>query len=170
MLLHSCPNSFVCEWLHETAPQPLHAKAATGYWKFTKQSIMQPLRTDLERDGLVTQMDPDAMEGKTLAADDVVSSPLHFEPHSDWDGTELWKGPCTSFIFLHLCRMARWCGIIVQESTPGVEVSKHSGSLLFSWKAIGVLYTPDTFSLVTEWKIGSNDMSVLTMMHQWVYQ
>ena len=38
---------------------------------------------DLGRDGLVRQMDPDAMEGKTLAADDVVSSPLHFEPHSD---------------------------------------------------------------------------------------
>jgi nuclear pore complex protein Nup107 len=67
----------VREWLHETAPQPQHAEATTGYWKFTKHSIMQALRTGSGRDGLVREMDPDAVnreEGRTLAADDAVSS------------------------------------------------------------------------------------------------
>jgi nuclear pore complex protein Nup107 len=67
----------VREWLHETAPQPQDPGAVTGYWKFTKHSIMQALRTGIaNRDGTVREMDPDAPlreEGKTLAADDAVS-------------------------------------------------------------------------------------------------
>jgi nuclear pore complex protein Nup107 len=69
----------VREWLHETAPQPRHPEATTGYWKFTKYSVMQALRTGSGRDGLVREMDPDAInreEGRTLAADDAVSSQL----------------------------------------------------------------------------------------------
>jgi nuclear pore complex protein Nup107 len=72
----------VREWLHETAPQPLHAEATTGYWKFTKHSVMQALRTGSGRDGLVREMDPDAInreEERTLVADDAVSSPLEFD-------------------------------------------------------------------------------------------
>ena len=66
----------VREWLHDTAPQPQHPEATTGYWKFTKHSIMQALRTgSAYRDGLVREMDPDAMnrgDGRALAADDAV--------------------------------------------------------------------------------------------------
>lgn len=66
----------VREWLHETAPLPQHPEATTGYWKFTKHSVMQALRMGSGRDGLVREMDPDAVnreEGRTLAADDAVS-------------------------------------------------------------------------------------------------
>ena len=66
----------VREWLQETAPTPSPPEANTGYWKFTKHTIMQSLRTgNLQRDGLVTEMDPDAVNrgGATLAADDAVS-------------------------------------------------------------------------------------------------
>lgn len=66
----------VREWLHDTAPQPHHPEATTGYWKFTQHSVMQALRTGSGRDGLVKEMDPDAPnrdEGRTLAADDAVS-------------------------------------------------------------------------------------------------
>ena len=67
----------VREWLQETAPTPSPPEANTGYWKFTKHTIMQSLRTgNPQRDGLVTEMDPDAVnrgDGATLAADDAVS-------------------------------------------------------------------------------------------------
>ncbi|KXN92482.1 hypothetical protein AN958_07429 [Leucoagaricus sp. SymC.cos] len=63
----------VREWLQDTAPLPSPPEANTGYWKFTKHSVMQSLRTGNNRDGLVREMDPDAVnreEGKTLASDD----------------------------------------------------------------------------------------------------
>ncbi|KAG5649870.1 hypothetical protein H0H81_001707 [Sphagnurus paluster] len=64
----------VREWLHETAPLPQHPEATTGYWKFTKHSVMQSLRMGaVNRDGLVKKMDPDAVsrdEGRGLASDD----------------------------------------------------------------------------------------------------
>lgn len=66
------------EWLQETAPSPQHPEATTGYWKFTKHSILQSLRSGTgSRDGLVKQMDPDAVnreEGRSLATDDAVSA------------------------------------------------------------------------------------------------
>lgn len=66
----------VREWLQETAPLPQHPEATTGYWKFTKYSVMQSLRTGAaHRDGLVRRMDPDAAsrdEGRGLASDDAV--------------------------------------------------------------------------------------------------
>ncbi|GLB38465.1 putative nuclear pore protein 84 / 107 [Lyophyllum shimeji] len=64
----------VREWLHETAPLPQPPEATTGYWKFTKHSVMQSLRTGAgHRDGLVKRMDPDAVnreQGRGLASDD----------------------------------------------------------------------------------------------------
>jgi nuclear pore complex protein Nup107 len=67
----------VREWLQETAPPPQHPEANNGYWKFTKHSVMQSLRTgNTHRDNLVKDMNPDAIskeEGRGLAADDVVS-------------------------------------------------------------------------------------------------
>ena len=69
---------FIREWLHETAPAPMHPEANTGYWKFTKHSVMQSIRMgNTHRDGLVKEMDPDAPnreEGRSLAADDAVRS------------------------------------------------------------------------------------------------
>jgi nuclear pore complex protein Nup107 len=66
----------VREWLQDTAPPPLHTEATTGYYKFTKHSVMQSLRTGSgQRDGLVKEMDPDAAnrdETRSLAADDAV--------------------------------------------------------------------------------------------------
>ncbi|EDQ98148.1 uncharacterized protein LACBIDRAFT_309794 [Laccaria bicolor S238N-H82] len=62
------------EWLHETAPAPMHPEANTGYWKFTKHSVIQSIRMgNAHRDGLVKEMDPDAPnreEGRSLASDD----------------------------------------------------------------------------------------------------
>lgn len=62
------------EWLQETAALPLPPEAATGYWKFTKYSVMQSLRTAAgNRDGLVKKMDPDVLsreDGRGLASDD----------------------------------------------------------------------------------------------------
>jgi hypothetical protein len=67
----------VREWLQETAPPPQRPEATTGYWKFTKHNVMQSLRTGMgHKDGLVKQMDPDAVNregGRGLAADDTVS-------------------------------------------------------------------------------------------------
>jgi nuclear pore complex protein Nup107 len=67
----------VREWLQDTAPQPPHPEASTGYWKFTKHNILQGLRTSNSyRDGLVKELDPDAPsreEGRNLASDDAVS-------------------------------------------------------------------------------------------------
>ncbi|KAF9557921.1 hypothetical protein CPC08DRAFT_819621 [Agrocybe pediades] len=64
----------VREWLQETAPPPTPPEANTGYWKFTKHTVMQSLRTGhAQRDGLVSEMDPDAVnkgDGASLAADD----------------------------------------------------------------------------------------------------
>ncbi|KAF9530797.1 nuclear pore complex protein [Crepidotus variabilis] len=64
----------VRDWLHETAPPPPLPEATTGYWKFTKHTILQGLRTGhANKDGLVLEMDPDAVnrgDGAGLAADD----------------------------------------------------------------------------------------------------
>ncbi|KAH6905125.1 nuclear pore complex protein [Coprinopsis sp. MPI-PUGE-AT-0042] len=74
--LHLCFKELlvVREWLQDTAPQPPHPEASTGYWKFTKHNILQGLRTSNSyRDGLVKEMDPDAPnreEGRNLASDD----------------------------------------------------------------------------------------------------
>ena len=52
----------VREWLQETAPTPSPPEANTGYWKFTKHTIMQSIRAGhTQRDGWVTEMDPDAV-------------------------------------------------------------------------------------------------------------
>ncbi|KAH9475030.1 Nucleoporin nup107 [Psilocybe cubensis] len=64
----------VREWLQETAPVPTPPEANTGYWKFTKHTIMQGVRTGHgQREGLVSEMDPDAInrgDGAALAPDD----------------------------------------------------------------------------------------------------
>ncbi|KAF8962886.1 nuclear pore protein 84/107 [Flammula alnicola] len=64
----------VREWLQETAPTPAPPEANTGYWKFTKHTIMQSLRIGHTlRDSIVSEMDPDVVnrgDGTALAADD----------------------------------------------------------------------------------------------------
>jgi hypothetical protein len=68
----------VREWLHDTAPPPSPPEANTGYWKFTKHTVMQNIRTGhAPRDGMVSEMDPDAVnrgDGAGLAPDDAVGS------------------------------------------------------------------------------------------------
>ncbi|KAJ8474879.1 hypothetical protein ONZ45_g15800 [Pleurotus djamor] len=67
----------VREWLHDTAPPPSPSDATTGYWKFTKHSLLQAIRTaGGSRDGLVKEMDPDVVnkgDGRALASDDANS-------------------------------------------------------------------------------------------------
>lgn len=68
----------VREWLHDTAPTPSRPEATTGYWRFTKHSVMQSARTGARgAGGMVKEMDPDAPNrenDKALAADDAVST------------------------------------------------------------------------------------------------
>lgn len=63
------------DWLEDIAPCPPPTEATTGYWKFTKYGVLQSLRMGNNRDGLVRQMDPDAVnrgDKKTLASEDAV--------------------------------------------------------------------------------------------------
>lgn len=69
----------VREWLQDIAPLPLPVEATTGYWKFTKHSVMQSLRTGNNKDGLVREMDPDAAnrgQGRVLASEDASSDKI----------------------------------------------------------------------------------------------
>ena len=96
----------VREWLQETAPTPSPPEANTGYWKFTKHTIMQSLRTGhAQRDGLVTEMDPDAVNrggGAALAADDAVSSLYFYEVvNSLFSYKELRKKLAASSVRIH---------------------------------------------------------------------
>ncbi|PPQ97470.1 hypothetical protein CVT26_002818, partial [Gymnopilus dilepis] len=62
------------EWLQETAPNPTQVEATTGYWRVTKATILQGLRTGQGqgKEGVVKEMDPDAVgrEGRGLVGDD----------------------------------------------------------------------------------------------------
>ncbi|KZT66080.1 hypothetical protein DAEQUDRAFT_813825 [Daedalea quercina L-15889] len=66
----------VREWLHETAAAspPIDPGPTNGYWKFTKHVAMQNLRMGTSAGGIVSEMDPDAVnrdgQGKSLAVDD----------------------------------------------------------------------------------------------------
>ncbi|OBZ72749.1 hypothetical protein A0H81_06689 [Grifola frondosa] len=67
----------VQEWLHDSAPLPsaYPLGATTGYWRFTRNAVLQGKRTGRPGAGLVSEMDPDAInrdtsEGKGLAPDD----------------------------------------------------------------------------------------------------
>lgn len=65
----------VREWLHETATVPTDPGVTTGYWPFTKHTIMQSLRTGGAVPGVVSEMDPDTInrgsgDGKVLAPSD----------------------------------------------------------------------------------------------------
>jgi len=70
----------VREWLHETAPPPPHPDASTGYWRFTKNRVMQGRWTGnagRAAENVVREMDPDAVvreaeAGRSLAGDDAV--------------------------------------------------------------------------------------------------
>jgi nuclear pore complex protein Nup107 len=95
----------VREWLQDSAPPPQHPEATTGYWKFTKHSIMQSLRLagGGARDGLVKEMDPDAVnrgDGRMLASDDTVSSLPSVYCTIAFTTLELRKRPCTGFILV----------------------------------------------------------------------
>ncbi|KAF8884657.1 nuclear pore protein 84/107 [Infundibulicybe gibba] len=102
----------VREWLHDTAPSPQYPEATTGYWKFTKHSVMQSLRMGkTHRDGLVKEMDPDASYEKSLTQ----ALYSYIRAGRLDEATEL-------------CRTAHqpWRAASIR------------GSLLFHWKAIAV--------------------------------
>lgn len=69
----------VREWLHESAPDPTAPGATNGYWRFTRNAVLQGKRTG-KAGGIVEEMDPDApersagQEGGGLVPDDAVSS------------------------------------------------------------------------------------------------
>ncbi|KAG8215686.1 nuclear pore complex protein [Butyriboletus roseoflavus] len=128
MIMHASPLLtelvIVREWLHETASSPQHPEATTGYWKFTKHSVMQTLRTGQgTREGLVTEFDPDAVNrgaGKSLAADDAAfEKTLTQSLYSFVRGGRLDEA-------VQLCRKAHqpWRAASIR------------GSLLFQWRAI----------------------------------
>lgn len=124
----------VREWLHETAPQPHHSEATTGYWKFTKHGIMQAKRTGSTRDGLIKEMDPDAVnrEGRTLAADDAsYEKSLAQALYSYIRAGRLEDA-------VELCRKAHqpWRSASIR------------GSLLFSWRAVGACFPLPLLSCV----------------------
>jgi len=70
----------VREWLHNTAPPPPRPDASTGYWRFTKNRVMQGRWTGnagRAAENVVREMDPDAVVreakvGRSLAGDDAV--------------------------------------------------------------------------------------------------
>ncbi|KAI9065014.1 hypothetical protein FKP32DRAFT_1675146 [Trametes sanguinea] len=80
-IMHSSPLLselvVVREWLHDSAPSPaaLDPGATNGYWRFTRNALLQGKRTGRMGAGLVTELDPDAVnrdgvEEKGLAPDD----------------------------------------------------------------------------------------------------
>ncbi|KAI8970749.1 nuclear pore protein 84/107 [Trametes punicea] len=80
-IMHSSPLLselvVVREWLHDSAPSPvaLDPGATNGYWRFTRNALLQGKRTGRTGAGLVTELDPDAVnrdgvEEKGLAPDD----------------------------------------------------------------------------------------------------
>ena len=75
----------VREWLHDSAPSPasIDPGATNGYWRFTRNALLQGKRTGRMGAGLVTELDPDAVnrdgvDEKGLAPDDAVSTSLTF--------------------------------------------------------------------------------------------
>ncbi|KAI0773023.1 nuclear pore protein 84/107 [Trametes elegans] len=67
----------VREWLHDSAPSPavFDPGATNGYWRFTRNAVLQGKRTGRVAPGLISELDPDAVnregvEEKGLAPDD----------------------------------------------------------------------------------------------------
>ncbi|KAK7023754.1 nuclear pore complex protein [Favolaschia claudopus] len=117
----------VREWLQDSAPPPHHPEATTGYWKFTKHSVMQSMRLGNAgggtRDGLVKEMDPDAVnrgDGRMLAADD----------------TKYEKGLAQAlYSYVRAGRLGEAIDLCRKAHQPWRAASIR-GSLLFRWRAI----------------------------------
>ncbi|KAF8900838.1 nuclear pore protein 84/107 [Gymnopilus junonius] len=114
----------VREWLQETAPTPSLPEANTGYWKFTKHTIMQGIRTGQgPRDGLVQEMDPDAVnkgDGAGLAADDASYEKSLLQ---------------ALYGYVRAGRLGDAMEVSRRAHQPWRAASLR-GSLLFNWKAI----------------------------------
>lgn len=100
-----------------------------GYWKFTQHGIMQAKRTGKGREGLVKQMDPDAIgreEGRGLAVDDA-----SYE-----------KGLAQAlYSYLRAGRLEDAVELCRAAHQPWRSASIR-GSLLFSWRSIGTKPIP----------------------------
>ena len=82
----------VREWLHDSAPFPAAPGATNGYWRFTRNAVLQGKRTGRMGVGLVDELDPDAAsrdakDGKGLTPDDAVRTTLCVPcEKSYWEG------------------------------------------------------------------------------------
>ena len=146
--------------MHDTALHPSPPEANTGYWKFTKHTITQNIRTGHTlRDGFVSEMDPDAInrgDGVVLASDDTGQFCFYFS---------------SFFVFLSLFYPQSYEKSLLQALYGYIRAGRLSdvievccrvhqpwraasicGSLLFQWKAI-CEFPPLCFTMVFFLKI-----------------
>ncbi|KAF8168933.1 nuclear pore protein 84/107 [Pholiota molesta] len=115
----------VREWLHDTAPAPAPPGASTGYWPFTKHTVLQAVRTGhAPREGRGgAEMDPDAPSragGAALAADDASYEKSLLQ---------------ALYGYLRAGRLQDAVDACRQAHQPWRAASIR-GSLLFQWKAL----------------------------------
>ena len=114
----------VREWLQEAAPAPALPEATNGYWKFTKHTVMQNLRTGHgPREGLVSEMDPDAVnrgDGAALVADDATYEKMLLQ---------------ALYGYVRAGRLEDAVEVCRRAHQPWRAASLR-GSLLFRWKAL----------------------------------
>ncbi|KAI0653097.1 nuclear pore protein 84/107 [Cubamyces menziesii] len=130
-IMHSSPLLselvVVREWLHDSAPSPasIDPGATNGYWRFTRNALLQGKRTGRMGAGLVTELDPDAVnrdgvEEKGLAPDDAAYEKAVLQAlYAHVRAGQLEEA-------LELCRKAN-------QSWRAASIR---GALLFQWRAI----------------------------------
>ncbi|KAH9940156.1 nuclear pore protein 84/107 [Epithele typhae] len=116
----------VREWLHDSAPMPATPGVTNGYWRFTRNAVLQGKRTGRQGAGVVEELDPDAPnraageEGKGLAPDDATYEKLVIQAlYAHVRAGQLEEA-------VDLCRKANqpWRAASIR------------GALLFQWRAI----------------------------------
>ncbi|KAF5319206.1 hypothetical protein D9619_008447 [Psilocybe cf. subviscida] len=121
----------VREWLQEAAPTPALPEVTNGYWKFTKHTVMQNLRTGHgPREGLVSEMDPDAVnrgDGAALVADDATYEKMLLQ---------------ALYGYVRAGRLEDAVEVCRRAHQPWRAASLR-GSLLFRWKALSTVNLDD---------------------------
>jgi len=117
------------DWLQDIAPCPPPTEATTGYWKFTKHSVLQSLRMGNNRDGLVRQMDPDAVnrgDQKMLASEDAVCCHPCLTFMSLMRSLDLWDLSDLYLAWPHTCWQVVWSYWSVSEGISAVACCLHT--------------------------------------------
>ncbi|KAI0723479.1 nuclear pore protein 84/107 [Earliella scabrosa] len=115
----------VREWLHDSAPQPTTPGATNGYWRFTRNAVLQGKRTGRLGAGLVTELDPDAVnrdgeDGKGLTPDDAA-----------YDKAVL------QALFAHVrAGQLEEAVDLCRKANQSWRAASIRGALLFQWRAI----------------------------------